>query len=46
MVDGSAKQSVKAEGFNRTRVSRRSKSDSPLTVIMRYSKEALAVVMR
>jgi hypothetical protein len=28
MVDRSAKQSVKAEGFSRTRVSRRSKSDS------------------
>jgi hypothetical protein len=46
MVDRSAKQSVKAEGFSRTRVSRRSKSDSPPTVIIRYSKEALAVVIR
>jgi hypothetical protein len=46
MVDGSTKQSVEAEGFSRTRVSRRSKSDSPPTVIMRYSEEALAVVIR
>jgi hypothetical protein len=44
-VDRSAKQSVKSEGFSRRRVSRRSKSDSPPIVIMRYSEEALAMVM-